>query len=133
MALRPAQAEGLLSPIRAAGCSQSPPFPGRAPSALAAGQSPGRRVRAASPPRPRGAAVARTARPRQRWVLVLISSWRGVITGQALGNLTANRPALAGGRNQRRADFTGAWGSGGGGSAGASSPLMSSALCKTQM
>lgn len=46
-------------------------------------------------------------------MLVPISSLNGVITGQALFNLTANRLALSVGRNHRQTDLMGAWRSGG--------------------
>ena len=46
-------------------------------------------------------------------MLVPISSLNGVITGQALFNLTADRLALSVGRNHRQTDLTGARRSGG--------------------
>lgn len=46
-------------------------------------------------------------------MLVPISSLNGVITGQALFNITANRLALSVGRNHRQTDLMGAQRSGG--------------------
>lgn len=42
-----------------------------------------------------------------------LAAWNGVITGQALFNLTANRQALSFGRNHRQTDLMGAQRSGG--------------------